>query len=98
MEVGNYLPAITAVVYHQAIPCPRNALLLCQLFSHLHHAPDEGFIFNVGEGWDVFSGQDEDMNRGSGLYIPECDYLLILVQDFSRYLPRDNLAEDASHS
>ena len=46
----------------------------------------------------VCGGQDEKVNGGLGIDVPDDDDLLVPVEHLGGYLPRHDFAEDAVHT
>jgi len=99
MEMGHQLPPFLPAVNYQTIATVSNDVLPRQLIGNLGHMSHKRRfgIGEVKEGRDMLLGDDKQMSRCYGIDVAEGDYLFILVQEFTGYLPGYNLTENTVH-
>ena len=91
----HYLSAFWSRVDNQPIAPFRHSLLLCELLRTQHHPANQNSITLVHflQGPYVLSRQNQDMGRGDRMYVPERNYLGILVDHVTRYLAGHDAAK-----
>lgn len=97
MNVGDFLPAVLAFIYHQSIPLLQ-VLQFRDFGSSDQQFPQNGLVLllglrNPGEAVLVL-GNDEDVCRCNWCDVPEGEDEVVLVDHFARNLLSDEFVEN----
>ena len=90
------LVGIRATVDDQAVTTLGDTFFVRDGVDHFEHVPRELLVFfgDLIHSWNVFFRNDQDVGRCNGVDIPECENLLILIDNCRWNLPIDDFAED----
>ena len=99
MQVINHLAALGAAVKREAIAPFREPLGFSDPLGGQHHAPDKGdvCVLERHHRLDVAPGDEEEVDRGLGIEIPEDHDLVVFVLDLCQALFGHNLTEETLH-
>lgn len=97
MDVGDFLPAVLALIYHQPISLLQ-VLQLCDFGSSYQQFPQNGLVLLLGLRDPAESvlvlGNDEDVGGGDWCDVPEGEDEVVLVDHLARNLLSDELVEN----
>jgi len=96
MEMEDDLPPSPVDVYEKPVPRLGNSVLLRYLPGHSADVGKDTVPFgNIVQGWDVFAGNDEDVNRSHRVRVMERYDEIVFVYPFRGSSARDDFTEDA---
>src|SRR6266702_3370904 len=95
VQMKDGLPGIWAVVRYDTVASLIQTQLMGQFRGNREDAGKQGTIFGcqVCQGVDVTPGNEQDMGGCLRVDVCECDDILVLIDDFTRYLTRCYSAE-----
>ena len=97
MDVGYHLTSIRALVKDEAVPVLSDVLLLCHLTGHHEHFAQGSCLLRIlrGQVGDVTQWDDEEMDWRLGVYVPDDEDVVVLVEYLALYAASGHLAKDA---
>ena len=98
MEVKDGLTGSRAVVNHNAITARLNSALVSEFCCNAQQVPNQSFIFGSHgiELLEVNTRHDQQVNRGLWMEVLNRDCAVVLIDDFARCFPPDDLTENAT--
>ena len=96
VEMRNAFATIAPVVDHQAIAAGFESETPGNLGRLEEEVPQEGLIFwqGLADSGDRLFGNHQDMHRGLGLDIVQCQNLIVFIGDFGGDLAGDDAFEE----
>ena len=100
VQVPDGLASLIAAVDGESVSFIEDAFPAGHVVSHDCHVPGQRGVpgLDLPDRLQVRGGQDEKVNGGLGIDVPDDDDLLVPVEHLGGYLPRDDFAEDAVHA
>ena len=97
VKMKHALATIDTGIDDEAIACIGNPLLFCNRISSQQQAPKQHGIriLQLGNRGEMFSRDDERMDRRLGIDIVERDYQIVLIDKRCGNGPRDDFAKEA---
>ena len=96
MEVEDDLAPSPVDVYKKPIPRLGNSVLLRDLPGHRADVRKDTVSFGkIVQGWDVYAGNDEDVNRSNRVRVMERYDEIVFVHPFRGSSARDDFTENA---
>jgi hypothetical protein len=99
VQVLDNLAAFSAGVDNQLVAFLKDTLVLRYLLGSLYHAVEQRH-FGIGkmiQRLNMFSRYNQDMYRCLRVQVGEGDYLIVLIEKFTRDFSRGNFTENAIH-
>lgn len=99
VKVRHLLTGLWPRVYHHPVALLRDPLPLCQLIGDMDQVSQELLLVgaDLGQGWNVGFGHDQEVDWCRGVDIAEGDSLIILINDIAGNLTSDDATEDTVH-
>ena len=100
MQVPDGLASLIAAVDGESVSLIENTFPSGHVVGNDGHVPGQRGVpgLNLPDRLQVLGGQDEKVNGGLGIDVPDDDDLLVPVEDLGGNIPRDDFAEDAVHT
>ena len=97
MDVEDRLTRVTVRVEHGPVSLVRIPVLLRNCGCRSLHRTNQRIVVRakIVECRDVSARDDQCVERRLGIDVPDCDQLVIFVDESARNLSRDDLAEKA---
>jgi hypothetical protein len=100
MQMKNRLAGVRTCVDHQPVAGFFDSFLAGDLPANRRQVPQERFIFRPDfiQGRDMPVGDDQDMDRGNRVIIPESSHQRIMVQDLCRNFAGYDFTKNTMHT